>query len=136
MSRVLVHRAQVDAPSMLDALVADTVEAVAARLATEMAERIADPGRMAALVDQVVQAAAQRVATRAMEIAEQLAGVRQTAGMTIALAARVSGMGQGELRRLCASPATSPRHLRHVKIGRKIVIRRAELDRWMQAAEQ
>lgn len=136
MSRVLPHRTAAAPASMLDALVADTVEAVATRLAGEMAERLSDPARTAALVDQVIEVAAQRVAARALETAEQLAAVQQSVGLGIVAASRVSGIGQGELRRMCASPATSPHHLRHVKVGRRIVITRAELERWMQAAAQ
>ncbi|MFZ5787196.1 MAG: helix-turn-helix domain-containing protein [Acidobacteriota bacterium] len=50
-------------------------------------------------------------------------------GLTVEEAAALSGIGQAELRRRCAAPETSPHHLPHVRLGRKIVIPRAELER-------
>lgn len=136
MSRVLPHRATPAPGALLEALVADTVTAVAERIGAELAARLVAPEGVTALVDQVVEAAAQRVAVSAVEAAAQLAAAQQTVGMGIVAASKVSGIGQGELRRLCKTPATSPRHLRCARIGKKVLIRRAELERLLQALEQ
>jgi hypothetical protein len=70
------------------------------------------------------------------ELAELAARITTTPklGLTVAEAAALSGVGQAELRRRCAAPETSPVHLRHVRIGRKILIPRAELERLMSEA--
>jgi excisionase family DNA binding protein len=124
------------AQGRVDSLVESAVAAIAERVLEDVAEHMADPARVAALVDQVVVAAARRVGERATEVAEQLAGDRQRIGLTIAEAARVSGVGQGELRRRCAAPLGAPHRLRHLRVGRRIVIRREALNDWMQEAER
>ena len=124
------------AQGKVDSLVEAAVAAIAEKVLDVVAARLGDTARVAALVDQVVEATARRVGERAVEVAEQLTGVNQRVGLSIVEAAANSGIGQGELRRYCAAPPTSRYHLRHMRVGRKIVIRRETLSTFMQAAER
>lgn len=58
-----------------------------------------------------------------------LAKLQVQLGYTVPEATFVTRIGQGELRRRCALPETSPLFIRHVRIGTKIVIGRSECER-------
>ena len=53
-------------------------------------------------------------------------------GLSVAEAASVTGIGETELRSRIAAPEHSTRHIRVLRIGRKIVVPRSECERLLR----